>query len=54
MHEKMGDDMKREESIRYEKPQMEIYRFAEEVAVGASPPTGGDIDVDCDDSGFDN
>ena len=45
--------MKRDESIRYEKPQMEIYRFAEEVAVGASKPSGGDIDVNCD-SNFDD
>ena len=41
--------MKREESIFYEKPQLEVYRFAVKVAVGESPT---DIKEECD-SGFD-
>ena len=45
--------MKREESICYEKPRLESYRFAEKVAVGESPITpGGDIGEGCD-SDFD-
>ena len=43
--------MKKAEVISYEKPQLDAYRFAANVAVGASPdPT--DITEGCD-SGFD-
>ena len=37
--------MKEEKTFRYEKPELELYRFAVKVAVGASP---SDIPEDCD------
>ena len=46
-----GGNMKREEAIRYEKPQLDAYRFAANVAVGATPDPG-DIEEVCD-SDFD-
>ena len=45
--------MKDEKIIRYEKPLMSAYRFLCPVAVGATPPQGGDIEEGCNDSDFD-
>ena len=45
--------MKDEKTIRYEKPLMSAYRFLCPVAVGATPPQGGDIEEGCNDSDFD-
>jgi len=49
--------MRDEKIIRYEKPELSKYAFfgVKGVLTGESPITpGGDIEVTCDDSGFDD
>lgn len=46
--------MKREETISYEKPQLEVYPFAVKVVAVGGPSQGGDIPEGCGDPGFDD